>query len=82
MFASFKIATGDGERAPAVPVETVIWDGDQAIVWVQREPMQFERRKVKVALEQDGRLQIRDGLQPGELVVARGAVFVDNEWRQ
>jgi cobalt-zinc-cadmium efflux system membrane fusion protein len=82
MFASFKIATGDGERAPAVPVETVIWDGDQAIVWVQREPMQFERRKVKVAMEQDGRLQIRDGLQPGELVVARGAVFVDNEWRQ
>ena len=82
MFASFKIATGDGEHAPAVPVETVIWDGAQAIVWVEREPMQFERRKVKVALEQDGRLQIRDGLKPGELVVARGAIFIDNEWRQ
>jgi membrane fusion protein, heavy metal efflux system len=82
MFASFKIATGDGERAPAVPVETVIWDGEQAIVWVEREPLQFERRKVKVALEQDGRLQIRDGLKPGELVVARGAIFIDNEWRQ
>jgi cobalt-zinc-cadmium efflux system membrane fusion protein len=44
--------------------------------------MQFERRKVKVALEQDGRLQVRDGLKPGELVVARGAIFIDNEWRQ
>ena len=46
------------------------------------EPLQFERRKVKVALEQDGRLQIREGLKPGELVVARGAIFIDNEWRQ
>jgi len=82
MFASFKIATGEGESAPAVPVETVIWEGEQAIVWVEREPLQFERRKVKVALEQDGRLQIRDGLKPGELVVARGAIFIDNEWRQ
>jgi cobalt-zinc-cadmium efflux system membrane fusion protein len=82
MFASFKIATGDGERAPAVPVDTVIWDGAQAIVWVEREPMQFERRKVAVSLEQDGRLQIRDGLKAGELVVARGAIYIDNEWRQ
>ena len=65
-----------------MPVETVIWEGEQAIVWVEREPLQFERRKVKVALEQDGRLQIRDGLKPGELVVARGAIFIDNEWRQ
>jgi len=82
MFASFKISTGDGERAPAVPVDTVIWDGAQAIVWVEREPMQFERRKVAVSLEQDGRLQIRDGLKAGELVVARGAIYIDNEWRQ
>jgi len=82
MFASFKIATGEGESAPAIPAEAIIWDGEQATVWVEREPLQFERRKVKVALEQDGRLQIRDGLKPGELVVARGAIFIDNEWRQ
>ena len=28
--------------------------------------MLFERRKVKLGLEQDGRLQIRDGLKPGD----------------
>ena len=33
-------------------------------------------------MEQDGRMQIREGLKAGELVVARGAIFVDNEWRQ
>ena len=82
MFATFKIATGEGEPAPGVPTEAVIWDGDTAIVWVEREPMRFQRRKVKVGLEQDGQLQVREGLKPGERVVSRGAIFVDNEWKQ
>ena len=41
MFASFKIATGDGEPAPAVPVEAVIREGEHAAVWVEEEPMLF-----------------------------------------
>jgi len=82
MFASFKISIGDGERAPAVPVEAVIWQGDAAVVWVEREPLVFERRKVKVGLEQDGRLQINDGLEAGALVVGRGAIYVENELQQ
>ena len=82
MFATFKIVTGNGEPEPAVPVEAVTREGELAFIWVQREPMVLERRKVQIGLEQDGRLQVREGLKPGELVVGRGAIFVDNEWRQ
>jgi cobalt-zinc-cadmium efflux system membrane fusion protein len=84
MFASFKIATGDGENALAVPTDAVIWDGEQATVWVERErdPKLFERRQVKLGPEQEGRLLVRSGLKGGERVVARGAIFIDNEWRQ
>jgi len=82
MFATFKIVTGNGEPEAAVPVEAVIRDGDLAFVWVERGPTLLERRKVKLGIEQNGRLQIREGLQPGERVVVRGAIFVDNEWRQ
>jgi cobalt-zinc-cadmium efflux system membrane fusion protein len=82
MFASFKISIGNGERALAVPAEAVIWEGDTAVVWVEREPLVFERRKVKVGFEQDGRLQINDGLEAGELVVGRGAIYVQNELQQ
>jgi len=82
MFATFKIMTGEGEPTPAVPVEAVIWEGEVATVWAEREPMVFERRKVKVGMEQDGHLQVREGLKAGERVVARGAIFLDNEWRQ
>jgi membrane fusion protein, heavy metal efflux system len=82
MFASFKIATSAGEDAPAIPSEAVIWEGEQAIVWIEREPMVLQRRKVKVGMEQDGRMQIRDGLKSGDLVVSRGAIFVQNELDQ
>jgi len=82
MFASFKIATGADEPTPAVPVEAVIREGDLATVWVEQEPMLFKRRKVRLGMEQEGRVQIREGLEEGEQIVARGAIFVDNEWRQ
>jgi cobalt-zinc-cadmium efflux system membrane fusion protein len=82
MFASFKIATGEGESAPAVPVDAVVREAEVAAVWVEREPMVFERRPVELGREQDGRIQIRKGLKAGERVVSRGAIFVDNEWKQ
>ena len=81
MFANFRITVGGGERSPVVPVDAVIRDGDQAFVWIASEPMLFQRRKVKVGLERDGRVQILDGLDAGERVVGRGAIFVDNESR-
>ena len=83
MFASFKIATGEGEPRPAVPVEAVIREGDarQRLGRGGADAVSSAARS-KIGLEQDGRVQIRDGLKAGELVVGRGAIFVDNEWRQ
>ena len=82
MFASFKITAAPDQPSPSVPVEAVLREGDNAWVWVEREPMLFAHRKVVIGMEQNGRVQIRDGLKVGEAVVARGAIFVDNEWRQ
>jgi hypothetical protein len=38
--------------------DAVIFEGEQAVVWVERErdAKLFERRQVKIGLEQDGRL--------------------------
>jgi membrane fusion protein, heavy metal efflux system len=82
MFASFKITTADSVMALAVPIDAVIREGDVATVWVQREPLLFERRSVRIGIEQDGQVQIRDGLAAGDLAVARGAIFLDNQWHQ
>lgn len=79
MFATFRIATGEPIAGPAVPVTSIIRDGDAASVWVESEPLVFERRKVRLGGETNGLVQITSGLNPGERVVGRGAIFVDNE---
>jgi cobalt-zinc-cadmium efflux system membrane fusion protein len=82
MFAMFRISIDDASPTPAVPTDAVIREGDVATVWVETEPMLFKRRVVDIGIQQDGLTQIRKGLDSGESVVARGAIFVDNEWRQ
>lgn len=82
MFAMFKISIDDGVAGPAVPTNAVIREGDVAAIWVEAEPRLFKRRMVEIGVQKDGLTQIRRGLQVGERVVAHGAIFVDNEWRQ
>ncbi|MDP3076396.1 efflux RND transporter periplasmic adaptor subunit [Bradyrhizobium sp.] len=82
MFASFKIGTAEPSTTPAVPTRAVIREGDVATVWVEPEPLLFKRRVVEIGIQQAGLTQIRSGLAVGERVVGRGAIFVDNEWRQ
>jgi cobalt-zinc-cadmium efflux system membrane fusion protein len=82
MFASFKIGAAEPSTTPAVPSNAVIREGDVATVWVEPEPMLFKRRVVEIGMQQNGLTQIRRGLAVGEQVVGRGAIFVDNEWRQ
>ena len=77
MFATFKIATGRAEVAPGIASEAVVGDGDMATVWVERAPMVFERRSVSLGLEEGGRVQVREGLKPGERIVGRGALLLE-----
>jgi cobalt-zinc-cadmium efflux system membrane fusion protein len=79
MFATFGIGVGTGVPCPVVPSVSVIREGESAVVWVEREPLVFERRAVKLGTEAEGYVQVVSGLRKGERVVGRGAVFVDNE---
>src|SRR5256885_10901065 len=67
---------------PPVPIDAVIREGDLAAVRVESEPTLFRRRNVKLGMEQEGRVQIREGLAVGERIAARGAIYIDNQWRQ
>jgi len=81
MFATFKISVGNVEATTAVPTDAIIRRGEETRLWVEKEPQVFQSRTVKIGAEQNGCIQIRDGLNQGETVVGRGAIFVDNEGR-
>jgi membrane fusion protein, heavy metal efflux system len=82
MFASFRINTSAPIASPSVPVESVIRHGEESAVWVELEPFVFKRRLVTLGLEREDSIQINAGLKAGERILSRGAIFVDNEWRQ
>jgi cobalt-zinc-cadmium efflux system membrane fusion protein len=79
MFASFVILTGEPVQAVAVPLDGVVREGDGTMtVWVTTDRHRFTKRAVRIGLQRDGYDQIVDGVRPGELVVTKGAVFLDN----
>jgi cobalt-zinc-cadmium efflux system membrane fusion protein len=47
-------------------------------VWVTTDRKQFVPRTVKLGLEQDGLVQIVDGIKPGEMVASEGALFLSS----
>jgi cobalt-zinc-cadmium efflux system membrane fusion protein len=81
MFASFVIRMGDPAQSPAVPVEGVVREGDGTMtVWVTADRHRFVKRTVTVGIQQqNGWSQILQGLEPGELAVTDGAVFLSNK---
>ena len=79
MFASFVILTGAPVNALAVPLDGVVREGDGTMtVWVTTDHHRFTKRLVRLGLQRDGFDQIVDGVRPGEMIVTRGAVFLDN----
>jgi cobalt-zinc-cadmium efflux system membrane fusion protein len=48
-------------------------------VWVTSDNRHFLQRTVRTGMQQDGWVQILDGLREGETVVTDGAVFLSNK---
>ena len=80
MFATFSIRVSEPVRATAVPSNTVVREGDGSMtVWTTTDRRHFEQRVVKAGSQQGGFTRITDGLQPGELIVTDGAIFLSNK---
>jgi cobalt-zinc-cadmium efflux system membrane fusion protein len=77
MFTSVTIYTEEGDSSPAVPRSAVIYEADKARVWVARTDKTIEVREIKTGITSGDSIQILQGLQPGEMVVTKGSLFVD-----
>ncbi len=77
MLASFDILDRDSARAPAVPKDAIVYEGEQARVWVVQHDGTFTLRDVTVGRSHDGYAEIARGLSAGERVVTAGALFID-----
>ena len=78
MFVSFALVLNAGATALAIPAEAVIYQGDQAHVWVADPRTHLIRsRVIRAGRSAGGQVEALSGLSPGETVVVKGALFVD-----
>ncbi len=68
------------KNAIVLPVDAVIRDGKQAVVWVQNKQGGFESRKVQTGIENKYRIEITSGLNTGEKVVTSAAYLINSEY--
>lgn len=77
MFANYRILTSDATQSPAVPENAVVYEGEAAHVWVLEGEGLLELRAIHTGRSDAGLIEVLDGLKPGERVVTKGSLFID-----
>jgi cobalt-zinc-cadmium efflux system membrane fusion protein len=77
MSATFRIVTSSAVEAPAVPEIAVVYDGDSTHVWVVADQNLIAFRAIRTGRHDDGLVEVLDGLKPGERIVTKGSIFID-----
>ncbi len=67
-------------KAFTLPSDAVLRDGTMNIVWVQSGKGRFKMKIVEIGLESGNRLEIKSGLQNGDVVVTSGAYLINSEF--
>ena len=76
MFANFRIVTSDATQSAAVPEAAVVYEGETAHVWVLDDKL-LAYRAVHTGRMENGLVEVLDGLKPGEKIVTKGGIFID-----
>jgi membrane fusion protein, heavy metal efflux system len=77
MFANFRILTSEASESPAVPQSAVVFEGADAHVWVVAADGVLSFRSIRTGRSNDGLIEVLDGLKPGENIVTKGGLFID-----
>ena len=64
----------------SLPIDAVIRDARGASVWVQTSGNKFKYKMVEIGIENNDRIEIKSGLQTGDVVVISGAYLLNSEY--
>ena len=79
MFVTGTLYIPTADEALVVPHEAIQRLNDERVVFVQTGPETFEARDVQIGNETGRQVEIREGLKPGEQVVAAGSFHLKAE---
>ena len=76
MFATLTVASGTPRELLVVPAAAVQDLAGEPVVFVETGPGEFRRRRVVTGAPFDGDIEIREGLEAGEMVATEGAFLL------
>ncbi|MBX9824372.1 MAG: efflux RND transporter periplasmic adaptor subunit [Xanthobacteraceae bacterium] len=79
MYAEAEINTGGDDPVLAVPESAVIDSGSRQTVIVDRGGGRFEPKPVRLGRRGDGYMEVRDGIEHGDMVVTSANFLIDAE---
>ncbi|HZD04756.1 MAG TPA: efflux RND transporter periplasmic adaptor subunit, partial [Longimicrobiales bacterium] len=80
MLASVTIhPAGPSARILAIPAAAVQRIDDRPVAFVRAGPGRFRVRRLTTGIEQEGYVEVVEGLQPGDTVVTRGSFLLKSE---
>jgi len=79
MFADVEITTTVLNDVLVIPDSTLQSDGDQQAVFIALGDNKYEKRVLRLGMEQHGRVQVLDGIKPGDQIVTEGSFILKSE---
>ncbi len=79
MYVMVDVVQDGGKLAEAgveISSKAIFMKGDDSYLFLENAPGQFERKLVKVGIEQDGKIPVFSGVHPGDKVVTEGALLL------
>ena len=77
---AYVVITNQAHKSLLLPTDAVIRNNQGASVWIQVTANKFRYKMVTIGLENGGRVEIKSGLEDGEVVVTSGAYLLNSEY--
>jgi Cu(I)/Ag(I) efflux system membrane fusion protein len=78
--SAYLLLKGKQHQSLTLPVDAVIQESKGATVWLQTGKNTFKSKMVQTGMEDDGLVEIKSGLQMGDVVVVSGAYLLNSEY--
>ena len=78
--SAYLLLKGKQHQTLTLPTDAVIQESKGATVWLQTGDKTFKSTMVQTGMEENGRIEIKSGLKPGDVVVVSGAYLLNSEF--
>ncbi|MES2330736.1 MAG: efflux RND transporter periplasmic adaptor subunit [Bacteroidota bacterium] len=77
---AYVVLKNSQHKSLTLPTDAIIRNEKHSIVWLQTNKGTFKSVRVETGVESGDRVEIKSGLQPGDVVVVNGAYLINSEY--